>query len=111
LQNILGFSGELVIDIREMETALVSAAALAAGTAYLNAKLGISTDLKELALAREFTERVGKRIQGLGDTVTLYRVFELCNDGDEALWFEGRTWSYGELKTGEISLVLHGLKS
>lgn len=68
-----------------METALVSVAALAAGTAYLNAKLGISTDLNELALAKEFTERVGKRIQGLGDTVTLYRVFELCNEGDEAL--------------------------
>jgi hypothetical protein len=87
-----------------METAMISAAALTAGAAYLNAKLGISTDLNELAISREFGERVGKRIQSLGDTVTLYRVFELCNENDEALWFEGRTWTYGDLKKGKFWL-------
>ena len=68
-----------------METALVSVAALTAGAAYINAKFGISTDLNELAIASEFGERLGKRIQGLGDTVTLYRVFELCDDRAGAL--------------------------
>ena len=81
-------------------TAVISAAALAAG-AYLNAKLGISTDLNELALAREYTERIGRKIRSLGDTCTLYRVFELANEKDEALWFEGRAWTYAELKNGE----------
>jgi hypothetical protein len=84
-----------------METAVgISAAALAAG-AYLNAKLGIAADLNELALAREFSARVGERIRRLGDTVTLYRVFELASETAEALWFEGRTWTYRELKSGE----------
>ena len=82
-------------------TALVSAAALAAG-AYLNAKLGISTDLNELALAREFGEFHGKKLQSLGDTKTIYGVFEQANENDEALWFEGRGWSYRELKNGEF---------
>ena len=86
-----------------MEIAALSAAALGAG-AYLNAKLGISTDLNELAISREFGERLGKRIQTLGDTVTLYRIFDLANEQDEALWFEGRTWTYGELKNGEFHL-------
>ena len=85
-------------------TAVISAAALAAG-AYLNAKLGISTDLNELALARDFGDRLGRKIQSLGDTCTLYRIFELANEKDEALWFEGRTWTYGELKNGEHKSV------
>ena len=85
-------------------TALLSAAALAAG-AYLNAKLGISTDLHELTLAREFGERLGNKMQSLGDTPTLYRLFELANENDEALWFEGRTWTYRELKNGENLLI------
>lgn len=81
-------------------TAVISAAALAAG-AYLNAKLGISTDLNEIAISKEFGERVGKRIQSLGDTCTVYRIFELVDEEKEVLWFEGRTWTYGELKNGE----------
>jgi hypothetical protein len=88
-------------------TAMISATAtaLAAG-AYLNAKLGISRDLHELALAREFGGRLGKRLQSLGDTPTLYRIFELANENDEALWFEGRTWTYAQLKNGENLLIL-----
>ncbi|KAG0647555.1 Solute carrier family 27 member 4 [Hyphodiscus hymeniophilus] len=87
-----------------MEIATISAAALAAG-AYLNAKLGISTDLNGLAISREFGGRVGKRIQSLGDTVTIYRLFELVNEQNEALWFEGRTWTYGELKNEVINFA------
>lgn len=81
-------------------TAIVSTAALATG-AYLNAKLSIGTDLNQLALDREFRARLVQRIQRLGDTCTLYRSFELANAQDEALWFEGRTWTYGVLKNGE----------
>lgn len=89
-------------------TALVSAATFAAG-AYLNAKLGISTDLNELALAREFAEQHGRKLQSLGDTCTLYGVFEQANENAEGLWFEGRTWSYGQLKNGELIIPNRGL--
>jgi len=85
-----------------MDVATVSAAALAAG-AYLNAKFGVSTDLNELVSLREYGQRVGQAMQRLGDTTTLYRVFELVDEKNEALWFEGRTWTYGELKNGELS--------
>ena len=85
-----------------MEIATISAAALATG-AYLNAKLGISRDLYEIALASNFAARLRKKIQNSRDTASLYHLFELADDNIEALWFEGRTWSYGELKRGEPS--------
>jgi hypothetical protein len=78
---------------------MISAATLAAG-AYLNAKLSIGIDLQQLSYDREWGIRLGKRIQELGDTCTLYRMFDLVDPNLEALWFIGRTWTYGELKRG-----------
>lgn len=85
-----------------MATAWIPAAALATG-AYLNAKLSISKDLQEISKDREFGARRAKRIQELGDTCTIYRMLELANPEDELLWFEGNTWSYRELKQGQIT--------
>jgi hypothetical protein len=83
--------------------ALLSAAAL--GTAaYLNAKLGIQNDLQQLSYDRESLARFQQRLGILGDTCTLYRMFELADSKAEALWFEGRTWTYGQLKNGLVFL-------
>lgn len=85
-----------------MASALIpaAAAALAAG-AYLNAKLSIGIDLQRLSYDREWAKRLGERIQELGDTPTLYRMFDMVDPGLDALWFEGTTWTYGELKGGK----------
>jgi hypothetical protein len=80
--------------------ALVSAAALAAG-AYLNAKLSIGTDIQQIRDARAWGKRLGSRIQGMGDTCSLYAIFDKVSPEIEVLWFEGRTWTYGELKNCE----------
>jgi hypothetical protein len=80
---------------------MISAATLVAG-AYLNAKLGVGVDLKQLSYEREFGVRLGKRIQLLGDTCTIYHMFELVDSNAEALWFEGRTWTYGDLNKGKL---------
>ncbi|KAH8594927.1 putative bifunctional fatty acid transporter/acyl-CoA synthetase [Bisporella sp. PMI_857] len=76
---------------------LLSAAAVAAG-AYVNAKLSIGTDLQQLSYDRELRSRLEQRIKSYGDTCTLYHMFDLVNPDNEALWFEGKTWTYGELK-------------
>ena len=78
--------------------AAITAAALAAG-AYLNAKLSIGTDLHQLRRDRAWQNRLGQRIQELGDNCTIYAMFDRVNPNLEALWFEGRTWTYGEIKT------------
>jgi hypothetical protein len=81
---------------------IISAATLAAG-AYLNAKFGIGEDLQQLKYDREWGQRLGRRISELGDTCTLYQMFDRVDRGIEALWFEGRSWTYGELKKGMFS--------
>ena len=80
---------------------LVSTAAALATTAYLNAKFGVGIDLQQLSYDREWQVRLKQRLRELGDTCTLYRMFELADSKAEALWFEGQTWTYEELKKGE----------
>lgn len=82
--------------------AAAAAATVATGT-YLNAKFSITTDIKNLKLDRQARASIGQRIQELGDTCTLYSVFDRANPEIEALWFEGQTWTYGELKMGRFS--------
>lgn len=81
--------------------ALASGLSLAAG-AYLNAKLSISTDLSAIRSDRLAMKRMGERIADLGDTPTVYkileRVVERGGGSTDALWFEGKTWSYSQLK-------------
>jgi len=86
-----------------MATPSLVAAALATG-AYVNAKFGIGIDLQQLCYDREWNKRLGERIQELGDTCTLYRMFDMVDPNIEALWFEGRTWTYGELKRGTLHI-------
>jgi len=40
-------------------------------------------------------------MQELGDTCSLYAMFDEVKPEIEVLWFEGRTWTYGELKNGK----------
>ena len=85
--------------------ALTAAAAVAAG-AYLNAKLTIGTDLTRLRHDRTWIKRLLSRIEESGDTCTTYAMFDKVNEGIEFLWFEGRTWTYGEMKQGKRSMIL-----
>ena len=81
--------------------ALVSAAALAAG-AYLNAKLAISVDIQQLRNERAWGERFQSRIASLGDSCSTYHIFDRVDPGLEFLWFEGKSWTYGEIKSCEL---------
>jgi hypothetical protein len=89
-----------------VSTVVAASAALAAG-AYLNAKWSVGIDLRNLQHDRAWGKRLGEFIEALGDTVTLYRMFERVSPEAEALWFEGKSWTYGEIKKG-ISLLKSG---
>ena len=45
------------------------------------------------------------RTKELGDHVTLYHLSEFCDPNAEALWFEGKTWSYDELRRGQLNVM------
>ena len=79
--------------------AMLSTAVLGVG-AYLNAKISVGTDLQQLRNDRAWMKRAMKLIDDLGDTCTLYHLFDKVDSKIKALWFEGRTWTYGELKNG-----------
>jgi hypothetical protein len=79
--------------------AITAAAAVAIG-AYLNAKLTIGTDLTRLRHDKTWTKRLISRIQEMGDTCSIYAIFDKVNEGIEFLWFEGQTWTYGDIKRG-----------
>ncbi|KAJ5179318.1 hypothetical protein N7492_002528 [Penicillium capsulatum] len=82
--------------------AMASALSVAAG-AYLNAKLAIGTDLSSLSKDRAFGQRLTERIASLGESTTIYKMLERVVEVEgraaaDALWFEQKTWSYGQLK-------------
>lgn len=84
--------------------ALASASALVVG-AYLDVKLGISIDLRELSHDREWQKRFAKRLQTLSSNCTVYHMLDQADQEAEALWFEGRTWTYAELKNGAAPVI------
>ncbi|KAL3425863.1 AMP-binding enzyme [Phlyctema vagabunda] len=78
--------------------ALAVPAALAAG-AYVNAKFAIGTDLKAIRHDREWGTRLQQRLTEAGGNCTLYGMFNRIDESATLLWFEGKEWTYGELKT------------
>lgn len=79
--------------------ALGAASAVLAGL-YLDGRYGLGHDIRQMMLDKAFRKRMGGRIAQLGDETTLYRMLELADPEAEALWFEGRSWSYGQIKEG-----------
>ncbi|KAJ5816190.1 AMP-dependent synthetase/ligase [Penicillium robsamsonii] len=82
--------------------AVASALSVAAG-AYLNAKLGISTDLRTIARDKAAMKRLNDRIAKLDGSATIYKLLERAVELEgrgtaDALWFEHKTWSYSQLK-------------
>jgi hypothetical protein len=68
---------------------------------YADAKFSLSRDVRDMFADKRFGKRLNARLQELGDDVTLYRMYQLCDQDAEALWFEGRTWSYAEALKSE----------
>ncbi|RDW89159.1 bifunctional fatty acid transporter synthetase (FAT1) [Coleophoma cylindrospora] len=72
-------------------------AAIAAG-AYVNAKFALATDWKTIRHDREWIQRLQSRLKEAGGNCTLWGMFDRVDPSAEFLWFEGRTWTYGEMK-------------
>ncbi|TVY14801.1 Very long-chain acyl-CoA synthetase [Lachnellula arida] len=84
--------------------------AMTAASAYVNAKFSVGIDLVQLRRDREWRSRLERRLLKAGDNCTLFGMFDTVDPGSEALWFEGRTWTYGRLKT-EANRFAHVLAS
>ncbi|KAL4931261.1 putative bifunctional fatty acid transporter/acyl-CoA synthetase (FAT1) [Aspergillus undulatus] len=104
---------DILSEISVPAVAAASALSVAAG-AYLNAKFSISTDLSNMLGDRAYGKRLAHRMAQLGDTITVYgllqRLVEVEGHGStEAIWFEGKSWTYSELKdlVDRLAALLH----
>jgi hypothetical protein len=93
---------DVLSEIGAPTMAMASALTVAAG-AYLNAKLSISTDMTQISNDKAFVQRVGERIAKLDGSATIFKMLERLVEVEgqgaaDALWFEQKTWSYGQLK-------------
>ncbi|KAI1608178.1 putative bifunctional fatty acid transporter/acyl-CoA synthetase [Exophiala viscosa] len=79
------------------KVAVASVAGLAS-YAYLDAKVGIGADVKQLRHDRSWRRRLDQRIKDLGGDCSLYRLFEQADQAADALWFENQSWTYGQLR-------------
>ncbi|KAH8800379.1 putative bifunctional fatty acid transporter/acyl-CoA synthetase [Xylogone sp. PMI_703] len=70
----------------------------ALGSAYLNAKLGITRDIKQLRYDRTYGKIIAQNIARVGNSnmSTLAYALKSADKTAEGLWFEGRSWTYGE---------------
>lgn len=72
------------------------------GAGYFNAKLGIGYDVRELKHKIQFGKKLQERAATFGDDASIYRMLEMADSDAEALWFEGRTLSWGEVKKSKL---------
>lgn len=68
------------------------------GAMYLDAKYRIVKDINAWNYRRQFRKLLQERIRKVGDYVTLYHVLEMNDPNAEAFWFEGRSWTYGDVR-------------
>jgi hypothetical protein len=74
------------------------AAAATVGAMCLDAKHHIVKDLGASRATRAFRKSVKDAHDRLGDYCTLYHLIESNDSSAEAFWFEGRSWTYGEVR-------------
>jgi hypothetical protein len=76
----------------------IPAAAATVGAMYLDAKHHIVKDISEWYASRKLQRIVAEGAQMLGDYYTLYHMLELNDPAAEAFWFEGRGWTFGDVR-------------
>lgn len=82
-------------------TALMAASsALVAGATYIDAQLGVSRDVQQIFRDRRYGKAIGNRFQALEKNASAYGHLLLADPNASALWFEGRTWTWAEVKRG-----------
>ncbi|GAO47830.1 hypothetical protein G7K_2028-t1 [Saitoella complicata NRRL Y-17804] len=78
--------------------------------AYADAKWHFSKDIQTKLIEFLFVRRVGQTITENAEYMSLYGVLEKQDPMRDALWFEGRTWTYGEAKVEVDKLAAYFLK-
>lgn len=79
---------------------IVASSALVAGATYIDAHLAISRDVQEIIREKRYGKAIGNRFKTLSNNASAYGHLLLTDPEASALWFEGRTWTWGQVKQG-----------
>lgn len=82
------------------EALFAASSALLAGAAYVDAQLAISRDIQQLFRDKRYGKAIGSRFYALRNNASLYGHLALADPNAAALWFEGRSWTWGQVKNG-----------
>ncbi|RSL43061.1 hypothetical protein CEP54_015245 [Fusarium duplospermum] len=95
--------------VKKAAIAAGAATATLLGTLYANNRYGVSYDINQLFSEKAFRKRIDERARALGDDVSLHHMMQLAEPQAEALWFEGRGWTYAELvlESSRLAAVFH----
>jgi len=74
------------------------AAAATVGAMYLDAKHHIVKDISNWRRGREFQNILAEGEELMGDYYTLYHALELNDQKADAFWFEGRSWTFADVR-------------
>ncbi|KAG7153008.1 Long-chain fatty acid transport protein 4 like [Verticillium longisporum] len=99
----------LRVPTEKVAIAASAAAATVVGALYANRRYGVSYDINQLLAEKSFRKRFQERVGALGNDMTVFHMFELADPRAEALWFEGRTWTYGEVlaEASRLAAIFH----
>ncbi|KAF3358299.1 hypothetical protein VdG1_02785 [Verticillium dahliae VDG1] len=99
----------LRVPTEKVAIAASAAAATVVGALYANRRYGVSYDINQLLAEQSFRKRFQERVGALGNDMTVFHMFELADPRAEALWFEGRTWTYGEVlaEASRLAAIFH----
>ncbi|KAL9950119.1 hypothetical protein ACHAQF_004569, partial [Verticillium nonalfalfae] len=99
----------LRVPAEKVAIAASAAAATVVGALYANSRYGVSYDINQLLAEKSFRKRFQERVDTLGNDVSVFHMFELADPRAEALWFEGRTWTYGEVlaEASKLAAIFH----
>jgi hypothetical protein len=76
----------------------VPTVAATVGAMYLDAKHHIVKDINDWRSKRTFQKIVAEGKARLGDYHTLYHCLEGHDQKADAFWFEGRSWTFGDVR-------------
>lgn len=74
------------------------AAVATVGAMYLDAKHHIVKDISNWRKSKEFQNILAEGRQLMGDYYTLYHALELNDQKADAFWFEGRSWTFADVR-------------
>jgi len=77
---------------------VLPAAAAAVGSMYMDAKHHVLKDISTWNAGRKFRRLLEETAKTFGDYHTLYHALEMNNPRADAFWFEGQTWTFGEVR-------------